>query len=143
MRVLSVAKALIRRKSDGKYLILTSSKWEERPDRSQKPDLPGGVVEAGETPEQGCAREVYEEAGVTVDSAGLTLVNAFSFISDIDGTSINRLVYFVEVDGSPEIALSWEHEAYDWMTAEEVLRLKIREPYPAILEYCHKINVLV
>ncbi len=143
MRVLNVGKALIRRKSDGKYLILTSSKWEERPERSQKPDLPGGVVEIGETPEQGCAREIQEEAGIIVNSTELTLVHAFSFVSDKDGAAINRLIYFIEVDGTPDVTLSWEHESYDWLTAEEVLTLQIREPYPTVFQHCHEIGVLV
>jgi len=143
MSILNVGKALIRRKTDGKYLILTSSKWEERPDRSQKPDLPGGTVEAGETIEQGCAREIQEEAGLSVDPADLTLVHAFSFISDKDGTAINRLIYFAEVEGEPEVTLSWEHEAYTWLTAEELLALEIREPYPLVFKHCRDIGVLV
>lgn len=143
MRTLNVAKAILRRSSDGKYLILTGSKWEERPDRSEKPDLPGGVVEAGESPEQGCAREVHEEAGITVDPAELMLVHAFSFISDRDKAGINRLIYFAEIEGEPAVTLSWEHSAYHWLTAEEVLALEIREPYPDIFAYVKTLGVIV
>ena len=50
------AKALIRRKSDGKYLILTCSLWPENPRRSQKPDLPGGSIKRGENIEDGLLR---------------------------------------------------------------------------------------
>lgn len=78
----NIGKALVRRATDGKYLILVSSKWPERPDRSQKPDLPGGLVEEGETFEQGCVREVREEAGFDVDPSQLTVVYADSFISE-------------------------------------------------------------
>ncbi|NCU38893.1 hypothetical protein EOL96_07645 [Candidatus Saccharibacteria bacterium] len=60
MKVVTVGKALLRRKSDGKYLILRGGAWEGRPERSQKPDLPGGGVEAHESPQTGCAREIKE-----------------------------------------------------------------------------------
>ncbi|MDT0330294.1 NUDIX hydrolase [Nocardiopsis lambiniae] len=52
------AGALIRSAS-GRVLLV------ERTYRPQAPwTLPGGVIEAGETPRQACARELYEELGV-------------------------------------------------------------------------------
>lgn len=41
-------------------------------------DLPGGVVEPGESPHRGCLREVYEELGVALHSHGLLAVNWMS-----------------------------------------------------------------
>lgn len=143
MRVLNVAKVLIRRKSDGKYLVLRSGKWEERPDRSQKPDLAGGVVEEGETIPQGAAREVYEEAGIAVNPDNLTLAYALTFKSDKDGASINRSIFFVEVDGEPDVTLSWEHEEFWWASKDELLQLDIREPYPEIFAYLADVEILV
>lgn len=143
MQPLNTCKAIIRRKTDGKYLVLQGSKWEERPDRSQKPDLPGGIVEAGESMEAGCAREIQEEINVTIAPNDLLLVYAHTYLSDTDRASINKLIYFVELDSSPEITLSWEHENYTWLTADEVLALDIRKPYPKIFQYLHEIGVLV
>ena len=143
MRFLNVGKAILRRKSDGKYLILRSSKWEERPDRSQQPDLPGGVVEKGETPEIGCAREIQEEAGITIESVDLLLVHAHTFKSNSDDASITRLIYFAEIDGEPDINLSWEHESYEWMDADEVLAMGIRQPYVDIFRYLNDIGLLI
>lgn len=137
-----IAKALIRRSSDGKYLVLTSSKWPERPDRSQRPDLPGGFVEAGETPEVGCNREILEEAGLKVDPQSMTIVQAETFLPPDGKASITRIVYLAEVEGSPKVTLSWEHESYEWLSGDEVKQLDIREPYPRIFSYLHKIGIL-
>ncbi len=142
MRVITVGKAVIRRSTDGKYLILISSKWEERPDRSEKPDLPGGVVETGETPQEGCAREIMEEAGIAVEPQDLQLVHAHSFISDRDQAGINRLIYFTELNKDPVITLSWEHTSYQWMTAQEVLALDIRQPYLEVFRHLEAIGAV-
>ena len=142
MRIVNVAKVLIRRSSDGKYLLLRSSKWEERQDRSQKPDLAGGVVEPGETIPQGAAREVFEEAGLVVDPKDLELVYALTFKSDHDGASINRSIFFTEVNGSPEVTLSTEHEEFWWATKDELLQLEIRQPYEDIFAYLNDVGIL-
>ncbi len=141
MPIKNISKVLIRRASDGKYLVLVGSKWPERPDRSQKPDLPGGLVEAGETFEQGCVREVKEEAGIDIDSSQLVLAHAGSFTEEENG--LNRLVYYIDISPDPKIVLSWEHESYSWLTAKEVLALDIREPYPQIFRHMKAIGLLV
>lgn len=143
MRILNIGKAIIRRKSDGKYLMLRGSVWPERPDRSQKPDLPGGAVEDGESIEEGCIREVMEEAGIKLSPDKLQLVHSVSFVSDKDNAAINRLIYFAEIDEDPEIRLSWEHEAYEWLTPQEVLDLEMRKPYPELFKYLNEIGILV
>ena len=141
MRLLTISKALVRRKTDGKYLLLTSSKWEERPDRSQKPDLPGGMVENNENSLQGCVREVQEESGIIVSEDDLQLIYASTFHSSRDDASITRLIYLVEVD-NPSVTISWEHESYDWVTANDLLNCEIREPYPEIFNYLNSADIL-
>lgn len=37
-------------------------------------EIPGGIVEANESPKQGCVREVQEEIGLTIDPPRLLLV---------------------------------------------------------------------
>lgn len=135
------AKALIRRKTDGKYLMLWSSVWEENPRRSQQPDLPGGVVESGETMHEGLCRELVEEIGLDVARFETTLGYAFTY--ENDKTISIFQCYLVVVDDDPEIKLSWEHEKYAWLTAEEVLALEIRQPYPTIFESMAKTGLLV
>ena len=142
MRVLNLSKVIVRRASDGKYLLLRSSKWEERPDRSQKPDFPGGMVERGEQSHEGAARELQEEAGLNVASRDLELVYAETFQSPTDGASITRSIYYIEVEGEPEVTISWEHEDFWWATLSELQSLEIRDPYPAIITYLSKVGVL-
>ena len=134
------AKALIRRRSDGKYLILTSSKWPENPRRSQKPDLPGGIVEPHEQIEEGLLREVREEAGLDLIIDNIQLGRCSTYLDD--GVSSNFLVYVAEVEGDKEVTLSWEHESYVWLTPNEVLELDIRRPYPELFQYLSTIGLL-
>lgn len=133
----------MRRKADGKYLILRSSVWEERPDRSQQPDLPGGVVELNEPILQGAVREILEEAGIDIRADQLELVYAETFKSESDGASINRMIYFTEISKNTEVVLSSEHEEYWWATAEEILEMDMREPYPTIFTYLNGLGLLV
>lgn len=141
MKLRRAAKIVIRRESDKKYLILWSSKWEEKPHRSQKPDLPGGVIEEHESMIDGLLREVREEAGLAVDPSRLHLAHALTYDHN-DWSSIFE-IYFAEITGDEAVTLSWEHESYRWLTAEEVMALEIRQPYPTILNRMNEIGLLV
>ena len=90
---------------------------------------------------EGLLREVREEAGFDIDESRLILAHAH--VWDTHDTSTVFQIYFAEVDDDPEIVLSWEHERYGWLTAEEVLALEIRQPYPGIFQHLDKIGLLV
>lgn len=141
MKLRRAAKIIIRRESDKKYLILWSSKWEERPERSQKPDLPGGVVEENESMTEGLARELREETGLILEPSRLHLAHALTYDHN-DWSSIFE-IYFAEINGDEEITLSWEHESHRWLTADEVLALEIRQPYPGIFSHMNELGLLV
>jgi ADP-ribose pyrophosphatase YjhB (NUDIX family) len=63
-----VAAAALIRDSDGRILFI---------DPTYKPDwvLPGGIVEAGEEPASGCARELLEELGLHREPGRLLVVD--------------------------------------------------------------------
>lgn len=130
----SFTRVIIRRNTDGKYLALWSSKWEENPRRSQQPDLPGGIIDPGETAEQGALREVYEETGLILRDNQLHLINVIGDLADdMGGEPWTRYLYTAEIDEAVPVQLSWEHERFAWLTVDELLQLDIRESYQAIL----------
>ena len=139
MAAVSLAKIVVRNPA-GKYLILRSSEWPENPRRSLQPDLPGGMIEEGETPEVGVLRELFEEAGLTLEENDLKL--AYVGLEEHDGHTFQRHIYFAETKDT-DVTLSWEHDKYWWMSADEVLAMKIREPYPAVFRQLHEAGLLV
>ncbi|MDE3722169.1 NUDIX hydrolase [Nocardiopsis sp. N85] len=93
------AGALIRSTS-GRVLLV------ERTYRPEAPwTLPGGVIEAGETPRQACAREPYEESG------GLTRVER-PLVVDRVGDLVHR-VFTAELPEGARIRLP-ERELASW-----------------------------
>lgn len=62
--------------------------------------LPAGFIEAGETPEQACLRELYEETAMRGEV--VALINAYHEYADVYGDILN-LIYYVELcPGSPQ-----------------------------------------
>ncbi|MCB9820172.1 NUDIX domain-containing protein [Candidatus Nomurabacteria bacterium] len=128
------AKLLVRRESDGKYLLLIGSEWPERPDRSRKPDLPGGIVEDSEGIAQGALRELCEETSIVAEPSQLVeLTNGTRFI-ERHNANVQLVVFMLNLDYDPEIKLSWEHEAFSWVDADELANCDIREPFKTILQ---------
>lgn len=139
MPATDLAKILIKNQ-EGKYLILRSSEWPENPKRSLKPDLPGGMVEPGETPEQGVIRELYEEAGITIEPEDLVL--AYEAPEVHEGQHYQRYIFFAEISDQP-VTLSWEHDAYWWKTADEILSMEMRDPYPTVFKTMAEKKLLI
>ncbi|WP_443079432.1 NUDIX hydrolase [Streptomyces sp. NBC_01724] len=101
----SVAGAVVR--EDGRLLAIRradNGAWE----------LPGGVLELAEAPEEGVAREVWEETGIHVDVDKLTGV----YKNMTRG--VVALVFRCKPSGGTE-RTSAESTAVDWLTPDEVV----------------------
>jgi 8-oxo-dGTP pyrophosphatase MutT (NUDIX family) len=100
----SVAGAVVR--EDGRLLAIRradNGTWE----------LPGGVLELTEAPEEGVAREVWEETGIRVEVGELTGV----YKNTTRG--IVALVFRCKPSGGEE-RTSTESTAVEWLTPEEI-----------------------
>ncbi len=113
----TLAKALLV--SDGTFLILKRSETDDR--RPLQWDLPGGAVDDGEDIKQACCREIFEEAGLTVPPADLSVIYAMTepVSKDISGSWI-----FLRANIVPTaVQLSYEHCEARWVTLPEALDL--------------------
>lgn len=111
---------------NGDLLIL------RRSDKTSHPhgwDFAGGGVDKDEAPDDAARREALEETGITID--------AVHIISTHHGYHKDKeyvMLGYVAHAANDAVALSWEHEAYEWMSVEAVLQLELLPQYRAIVE---------
>lgn len=129
MTFIRSAKVLVIDKEDN-VLILRRSKT--HPTAAFEPDLPGGIVEAHETLEEGVLRELREETGMILHSTDIT--NPHEQITENFGlVHVDRSLFIVHIDSlKPMVVLSWEHDEFSWIHIKEVKGLEY--PIQGILE---------
>lgn len=113
--------------------ILLLKRAVDAPTRPREWEVPGGHVEHGEYMAEAAAREMYEEAGITVDSQEIELVYALTE-RPADKVSVTWLFYRAQTVQS-EITLSHEHTEYKWVTPEQALELISYERQHRALRY--------
>jgi ADP-ribose pyrophosphatase YjhB (NUDIX family) len=132
----SVAKVLVINELN-QALILTVGEYKERPDKSFKPDLPGGFVELDESERDTVVREVREETGLIVSAKDLRLAYAETEFFAAEQKSVTKLLYLIRLNHTPEVTISWEHASYAWVTTKGITEsVKFRPFYKKALEYC-------
>ena len=110
-----VAKLVIIDDTD-KYLLMYRS---AHPIFGNDPDLPGGTLESGEEPLDTMVREVYEEAGFVIDGAATRKVYEGA---EYSSHKTHYSLYVVKLDYRPDIFMSWEHSAYEWLERDDFLQ---------------------
>lgn len=86
--------------NEGKYLLMYRS---DHPVFGKDPDLPGGTVEDGESLRDAMAREVEEEAGISIDAMAAEEVYSGAKYSE-HGTY--KSLFVLRLEHRPEVVMS-------------------------------------
>jgi len=137
----SVAKVLI---IDGqnRCLVLILGKHLKYPEKSYLPDLPGGIVDPGESEQSAVIREVHEECGIVLDSSSVQLAYSETSYYEKENKSVTKLLYIAYVDDTPSVTLSWEHSDYKWIALNELSEVDVRPFFNDAIKYA-RINNLI
>jgi len=111
---MGAAKVLIIDEQD-QYLMMIR---DNHPRFGNDPDLPGGTIEAGESPAVAAVREVYEEAGISIGEKDIELLYEGL---DYSAHGIHYSLYLTKMSFRPDVKLSWEHSGYKWVSRETFL----------------------
>lgn len=107
------AKYLVLRRRDGRYL---GGQW----------DIPGGTVEADETPAEAAVRECVEEAGI-ITTVGPEVAHYEN--TDTEGRDLvfHTLTYLLHPDSSVlDVVLSPdEHDDFRWVLPRDALEMPL------------------
>jgi 8-oxo-dGTP diphosphatase len=115
-------------KKDNKILLL--QRGETAPTNPLLWDLPGGLVDYGEMPDDAIIREIVEETNLKIRN--LKLVSSTVFLRK----EIPTLVLFYigdYLDGNVQI--SSEHQSFEWVELDQLLKGKMQ---PWIIEHLSK-----
>lgn len=137
----SVAKVLLVNERQ-EVLVLTVGEYKARPDKSYKPDLPGGLVDPGETELIAVKRELFEEAGITIGLSEFQLAYARTQFYPAENKSVSKFLYLVFIQDTPEVTLSWEHADYAWVPIDELTSIEFRPFYEEAVNYCFTAGLL-
>lgn len=130
----SVAKILIANDKD-EILVLTLGKYLKYPEKSYRPDLPGGIVDSGESEQLAVIREVQEECGIDLDASKVNLAYTETAYYEKENKSVTKLLYVAHLNNTPSITLSWEHSAYKWVSIDELLTIDLRPFFNEAIQY--------
>ncbi len=137
----SVAKILI---IDGqnRCLVLILGKHLKYPEKSYLPDLPGGIVDPGESEQSAVIREVHEECGIVLDPSSVQLAYSETLYYEKENKSVTKLLYIAYVGDTPSVTLSWEHSDYKWIAFNKLSEVDVRPFFNDAIKYS-RINNLI
>ncbi|MBI3626697.1 NUDIX hydrolase, partial [Candidatus Uhrbacteria bacterium] len=98
-------------------------------------DLPGGDLEFGEDPQIGILREIKEEAGLEVKN-----LQPFSVRAHVNKVSQFWVTVCYKAEAVNEnVAISWEHDQFEWVTADEFLKRDASDKQKKFIEDLKKL----
>lgn len=116
-----VAKTLVRNERDE---VLVLRRFSGDIHRAGQWDLPGGTAEPNEQALTTALREAKEETGLQ-----LSQLSPVSTLQQTYGTKVVTKQVFTTTHYSGEVTLSWEHDAYQWVTLDELQQLPLSDSY--------------
>ncbi|MES2630748.1 MAG: NUDIX hydrolase [Patescibacteria group bacterium] len=116
---------IILENSNGEILLVKRS---DKVSRSHGWDLPGGAIDASESPDHAIIREVQEETGIVIEKPSL-----YSSYLNKEHADEAIILGFHAKTEQTEVTLSWEHEAYEWVTLEKAREMNLPGIYAAML----------
>ncbi len=100
---------------------------QENQHQGNKHELPGGKVEAGETPEQACRREIYEEVGI-----GIKNWHVFDVIRhEYEDVIVHLHLFHAYV---PDELLDLIHQPWTWYSRDQLSDLNFPKANAAIIQ---------
>ncbi len=108
--------------SSGKVLLLRDAGVGDHANSKGKWDVPGGRMEANETPQNALAREIYEETGLEIDPANAKPfhVGLWGVAGDVINEPIVGIFYVVHIN-QVDFKLSNEHTEMIWIDPLQTL----------------------
>lgn len=142
MKTRIVAKTLIFNDAGQVLLVVRGAKQLHRPNGY---DLPGGRVEAGESAVEAAVREAQEEVSLTLDPQQMQLVygTAKAGYNPWAQQEVNIvwLGYITKLSGTLQVTLSSEHQAYEWRTLDEAIKVCEGTTQCALIEHVKTHNL--
>ena len=86
-------------------------------------DLPGGMVEDKENPNEAITREILEETGITSRSSKLV------FVSTEQSPAYILTFFYVTHVENDIVKISTEHTDYQWISVNEFLKLNLPKKF--------------
>jgi 8-oxo-dGTP pyrophosphatase MutT (NUDIX family) len=91
----------------------------------------GGKTEKGQLLDEVLIREIKEETGIqlddTYDSMAHVTSRLITEIPEYAGITHITITKPIQLDYTPEVTLSHEHDAFMWATKEEALKMDLRD----------------